>query len=227
MKESKFDYRVVAKTNIMATHHWPNAPDGRAYLRSLHAHMFNITGVASIDFDREIEFHDLKEMMDMAVMELTIKNTTLVSKGKLPSFGSMSCESIAQYILTRCPVLDEVTVFEDESCGSTVQQSGLDRPLIVTICGSTKFKEEYRKAEKDLELQGYAVMSVGSFPHAEGSTLDPDIKIALDILHKQKIAMSDAIYVINPNGYIGESTASEIQMARKLGKAVIYMEKKK
>ena len=43
-------------------------------------------------------------------------------------------------------------------------------------------------------------------------------------MHKEKIKISDAIYVINIGGYIGSSTKSEIEFAEKLGKEIIYYE---
>lgn len=48
----------------------------------------------------------------------------------------------------------------------------------------------------------------------------------LDNMHKRKIDMADAIYVINPGGYIGESTSSEIEYAKANGKKVLYLENK-
>ena len=46
----------------------------------------------------------------------------------------------------------------------------------------------------------------------------------LDDIHKRKIDMADAIYVINRDGYIGSSTKSEIEYAKQHGKQIIYME---
>ena len=47
----------------------------------------------------------------------------------------------------------------------------------------------------------------------------------LDDMHKRKIDMADEIFVINVNGYIGESTKSEIKYAKETGKVVNYLEK--
>ena len=43
-------------------------------------------------------------------------------------------------------------------------------------------------------------------------------------MHKAKIDLADEIFVINKNGYIGESTKSEIEYALKQGKSVRYLE---
>lgn len=98
---------------------------------------------------------------------------------------------------------------------------------IITLCGSTRFKDEFLKVQKQLTLEGNIVISVGLFGHADDefeNVITPEIKVILDDMHKRKIDMSDEIYVINKNGYIGESTKSEIEHAIKTGKRVDYLE---
>lgn len=95
--------------------------------------------------------------------------------------------------------------------------------MIVTLCGSTRFKDEFLEVQKVLTLQGHIVLSVGLFGHADNVELTPEEKIRLDNLHKEKINMSDAIYVINPGGYIGESTYSEIDWARRMKKQIFFL----
>ena len=98
---------------------------------------------------------------------------------------------------------------------------------VVTLCGSTKFKEEFYKAQAGLTLQGYIVISVGLFGHADslyGNVITEEVKVLLDDMYRSKIDMSDCIYVINKDGYIGESTKSEIEYAIRNGKDVFYLE---
>lgn len=95
---------------------------------------------------------------------------------------------------------------------------------IITLCGSTKFKEAFELCAKKLNLEGNVVMSVNFFGHADGIELSQKQKIMLDEIHKQKISMSDAIYVINQGGYIGESTLSEIIFAYNNNKEIYFME---
>lgn len=96
---------------------------------------------------------------------------------------------------------------------------------IITLCGSTKFKNEFMQAQKEWTLRGYIVLSVGLFGHSgDNEVWSEDIKQQLDEMHKAKIEMSNAIYVINKDGYIGESTRSEIEWAQELGKQIYYME---
>ena len=106
---------------------------------------------------------------------------------------------------------------------------------VITLCGSTRFKDEFIKVQKDLTLQGNIVISVGLFGHSgdsevwenmEEGTLTK-VKEMLDDMHKRKIDMADEIFVINVNGYIGESTKSEIAYAQKTGKIINYLEQVK
>ena len=94
---------------------------------------------------------------------------------------------------------------------------------VITLCGSTRFKEDFERVNRELTLAGNIVISVGCFGHS-GDTFTEEQKIMLDDIHKRKIDMADAIYVINKDGYIGSSTRSEIQYALRTGKQIIYME---
>ena len=97
------------------------------------------------------------------------------------------------------------------------------RRQVITLCGSTKFKEEFERVNRELTLAGNVVISVGCFGHSGDSVTDEQ-KVMLDEIHKQKIDMADAIYVINKDGYVGSSTRCEIGYAIKHGKQVIFME---
>ena len=96
---------------------------------------------------------------------------------------------------------------------------------VVTLCGSTRFKEQYMEVQKRLTLEGCIVISVGLFGHAgDGEVWMKGTKEMLDDMHKRKIDMADEIYVINVGGYIGSSTRSEIEYAKKTGKGIGYLE---
>ena len=94
---------------------------------------------------------------------------------------------------------------------------------VITLCGSTRFKDDFERINKELTLLGNIVISVGCFGHS-GDTFTEEQKVMLDDIHKRKIDMADAIYVINRDGYIGDSTRSEIKYAIAHGKQVILME---
>ena len=96
---------------------------------------------------------------------------------------------------------------------------------VVTLCGSTRFKEQYMEVQKRLTLEGCIVISVGLFGHSgDEEVWTPSTKEMLDDMHLRKIDMADEIFVINVGGYIGESTRREIAYAEKIGKKVNYLE---
>ena len=92
---------------------------------------------------------------------------------------------------------------------------------IITICGSLKFMNEMMVEARRLSMDGYCVLTP-IYP------VDDDIIITkkqLKLLkeqHFKKIELSDQIFVLNKDGYIGESTKLEIDYAKSLGKDIIY-----
>ena len=103
---------------------------------------------------------------------------------------------------------------------------------VITLCGSTRFKDDFMREQKRLTLEGNIVISVGLFGHSGDNEVWENMddgtltktKEMLDDMHKRKIDMADEIFVINKGGYIGSSTRSEIEYAIKTGKKVNYME---
>lgn len=93
---------------------------------------------------------------------------------------------------------------------------------VITLCGSTRFKDAFVREQKRLTLEGNIVISVGCFGHS-GDVFTDEQKMMLDDMHKRKIDMADEIFVINENGYVGESTKSEIEYAILTGKSIKYM----
>ena len=113
------------------------------------------------------------------------------------------------------------TYFGRKSGGIKVQ----GKYRVITLCGSTRFKEEFMKAQKRLTLEGNIVISVGLFGHSgDDEVWTEGTKEMLDDMHKRKIDMADEIFVINVRGYIGSSTRSEIEYAKDNGKTVKYLE---
>jgi hypothetical protein len=103
---------------------------------------------------------------------------------------------------------------------------------VITLCGSTKFRTEFEEVQKKLTLQGNIVISVGLFGHSGDNEVWENMdegtrtrtKLMLDDMHKEKIKMADSIFVVNPNGYIGSSTWSEICYAWMLKKPIESIE---
>ena len=95
---------------------------------------------------------------------------------------------------------------------------------IITLCGSIKFKDEFIKVQEKLTLDGNIVFTPNFFNNIRKEDIDEKMKKMLDEMHKQKIDMSDEIYIINLGGYIGESTKTEIEYAKTKGKNISYLE---
>ena len=95
---------------------------------------------------------------------------------------------------------------------------------IITLCGSTRFKDKFIYEQKRLTLEGNIVISVGLFGHSgDDEVWINKTKIMLDDMHLRKIDLADEIFVINPGGYIGFSTRNEIEYAKAKNKPVIYL----
>lgn len=113
----------------------------------------------------------------------------------------------------------------------------------ITLCGSTRFIEQFHAWNRWLTLQGHAVYSVaGSAKH--GWEITDDEKGTLDLVHLDKILNSEAILVIDclrmpdqykynhdivehdwellTEVYTGQSTKREIKWAKLKGKYVMY-----
>ena len=96
---------------------------------------------------------------------------------------------------------------------------------VITLCGSTKFKDKFMKVQKQLTLKGHIVLTLGLFGHSgDIEAFDEEINKMLFDMHKRKIDMSDGIFVINKNGYIGETTKAEIEYAKQHNKTIAYLE---
>lgn len=94
---------------------------------------------------------------------------------------------------------------------------------IVTLCGSTRFKDYFMEYNRLFTMEGAVVLMPGVFGHM-GDPVNEKEKQALDELHRDKIKMSDAIFVVNINHYIGDSTRNEIEYAKSLNKPILYAE---
>lgn len=91
----------------------------------------------------------------------------------------------------------------------------------ITLCGSARFEDAFKRLNKALTLAGHVVYSLAVFPSDEVNKewYTKDEKETLDLVHLAKIDNSDAIVVIDGDiiskacSYIGESTTKEIAWA--------------
>lgn len=110
----------------------------------------------------------------------------------------------------------------------------MEKPKIICLCGSTRFADQHAVLRWELEKQGHIVLMINYLPpwYAESQGWNggdhfaekAGIKEQLDELHLRKIDLADEVFIVNVDGYIGESTSREIQYAKNNGKPVIYLE---
>ena len=131
------------------------------------------------------------------------------------------CEDERKHIMTYC----------DVQCSNPTQKHRLDRPKVICLCGSTRFTNEMLIKQWELTKQGFIVLSWCALPEeyfvGEDKAHIGDqegVKEIVDEVHFRKIDLADEVFVINVNGYIGESTSREIDYATKLGKPIKYLE---
>ena len=138
----------------------------------------------------------------------------------------MTAEFIASHISTLAKIVGYIRL---EDVEIRQEKISMKKPKVVCLCGSTRFMETFFEVGWDFTLKGYIVLSVGVCKHAEhhgAEALGEDVVRRLDELHLRKIDLADEVFVLNVNGYIGESTGKEIEYAKKTGKPISYLEEK-
>ena len=94
---------------------------------------------------------------------------------------------------------------------------------IITMCGSLKFTKEIKFYAEKLALEGNCVLGI-IYPTRDKQSYTPEEIKFFQMGHIKKIDLSDAIFVINKDGYIGDAVKSEIEYAKKTNKEIIYLE---
>jgi len=98
---------------------------------------------------------------------------------------------------------------------------------VVTVCGSTRFKDQIMDVRARLSLAGFVVLGSEVWVHSDPqyqALHDSFAKTGLDVLHLAKIDLSEYIVVANFEGYVGESTRKEILHARERRIPVVWVE---
>ncbi len=93
---------------------------------------------------------------------------------------------------------------------------------VITVCGSYKFKKEMIEITEKFALQGYCMITPIELSKSSKEAYSQNDIACLGKMHKEKIKLSDAILVVDVDGYIGESTKGEIEYAKSLGKEILY-----
>jgi hypothetical protein len=98
---------------------------------------------------------------------------------------------------------------------------------VITLCGSTRFVQEFKDVERALTLMGKIPLPPAIYGKAEGLVYSEKLSKELFDLHLDKIKISDSIFVIDPDSKLGDSTTKEIEFAKKEGKSIKYYSKEK
>ena len=105
------------------------------------------------------------------------------------------------------------------------------KPVIVCLCGSTRFSATFQKAQFEETMAGKIVLTIGCNMKSDAELFKgysqselKEIKIRLDELHRRKIDLADEVLILNVGGYIGESTGGELAYARKHRKIIRFLE---
>ncbi len=99
----------------------------------------------------------------------------------------------------------------------------MNKRKVVTLCGSVRFWDKIQEMNEKLELENEYVV-IGITPHVMSRDFTEHEEDLLDELHRIKIDLSDAIFVVNVGGYIGKSTKAEIEYAKEKDKEILYLE---
>lgn len=181
----------------------------------------------------KLEFE--KMLRDMAEITVETLRSTLEEAGVVPKkadgFRTIAWPNLTDTLAATFGDILRPMVRGGGEGGVTSGGESPYRPVVVTLCGSTRFMDEFHAAGWRETMAGRIVLSVGVAKHVEtddgghvGEALGPEVCAALDELHKRKIDLSDEILVLNVGGYVGSSTRSEIEYAVAHGKRVRWLE---
>lgn len=175
------------------------------------------------DYQEEIE-DSINNFCVAVAYTAKYSETTHLSKNKLPDFMEDLFSTVDMYRTKEYKPIDYLQQLEKSGIIISDLKYNPISHKIITLCGSTRYKDIFLQKQQELTLDGWLVFSVGVFAHSDNVNITEDQKIELDKIHKEKIRLSSAIYVINKDNYIGDSTKSEIDYARKNHKQIMYLE---
>lgn len=92
---------------------------------------------------------------------------------------------------------------------------------IVTLCGSMRFQNEMMELAEKLAREGECVLTPVYMVMKDCEISEEEVK-RLKLEQFKRIELADEIFVVNVDGYVGESTMAEIGFAERSGKRVRY-----
>ena len=121
-------------------------------------------------------------------------------------------------------VQDEIDYANQLGMEITYHEPLRSRPYIVTLCGSKKFEYEFVYQFEKLTKEGKIVLLPAIFRFPNSDHLSTRELALLDVIHQEKMKMSDEVLVINKDGYIGDDTQKEIDWCNAHNIKVSYIE---
>ena len=100
----------------------------------------------------------------------------------------------------------------------------MNKPTVVCLCGSIRFKDQFLKAQVEETLNGKIVLTPGVFDCFDGVQVNQMMAEMLKELHLRKIDLADEVLIINVGKYIGQTTSEELEYAKKNGKTIRFLE---
>jgi hypothetical protein len=164
----------------------------------------------------------------------------------MPRYEFRILESREHYVEYTVEAADEAEAREKAEKGETEKERDIDfngvtdrvivagphlmdeppkKPIVVCLCGSTRFAATFREQNLKETLAGRIVLSIGcDFKSDQALCLDSEDKKRLDQLHLHKIDLCDEVFILNVGGYMGESTKRELAYAQIQNKKIRFLE---
>lgn len=99
-----------------------------------------------------------------------------------------------------------------------------EKPQVVVILGSSRFKNQILGLTQRETLKGRIVINHGFFHHVDMVPISDKQKRDIDTLMMRKVDLANEVFVCNINGYLGQSTLGGIEYAKSQGKKIRYLE---
>lgn len=161
------------------------------------------------------------ELVEKAWTNIPIHNCRVVDRAGVP-FDVIDNGRL----ITRDDFTDILTRFANELKADKVD---VERPKIITLCGSSRFTDVMAILAWEFEKEGYITLGLHLLPmdyaKCESHLAEKQgVAEKMDALHKQKIKLGDEIFIVNVDGYIGDSTKSEIRFALEHNKRIRWLQ---
>lgn len=103
---------------------------------------------------------------------------------------------------------------------------GKNKYPTIVIIGPTKYAKQFRTSAQYFQILGYVVLTTFIYDGIDGKPCSQAMQDMFEELGCQRIDMADEVFVINVDGYIGDSTKKELEYAKSIGKPISYYTEK-